>query len=71
MIHKIGELPELRVKLRKVVEVRPLTKDLRSSVTPKVSRSCSETEGCGGAVAAAAMAESWGGMEMVSEKDLI
>lgn len=50
------------------MEVRPLTKDLRSSVTPNFWRSCSEGEGSAAAAgegAATAMAE------MLSERDLI
>ena len=61
------------------MEVRPLTNDLRSSVTPNFSRSASsggrgeeEDDGAAAAAEAEAMAaEIWGGMEMPSERDLM
>lgn len=52
----------------------PLTKDLRSSVTPNFSSSCGESAGDAATVAVAAaeaMAANCGGIAMVSEKDLI
>lgn len=53
--------------------MRPLTKDLRSSVTPNFSSSCGVAEGgeVAAEVAAEAMAANWGGIAIVSEKDLI